>query len=113
MIPNLTEIKSEYVENPPTFEQVLDLKGATLLEFGTPWCEHCQAAIPAVKEILAAYPELSHLKVMDGKGKRLGRILKVKLWPTLILLRDGEEIDRVVRPTTADEFRALISHLAP
>ncbi|MBB10286.1 MAG: thiol reductase thioredoxin, partial [Alcanivorax sp.] len=30
-----------------------------------------------------------------------------KLWPTLILVRDGQEIDRVVRPTSAEQIRQL------
>jgi len=50
-----------------------------------------------------------HIKIYDGKGKRLGRAFRVKLWPTLILLHDGEEMDRLVRPSTADEIRRLIN----
>lgn len=102
---------SEYTEESVTFEQVSELSGDVLLEFGAPWCGHCQAAGPAIKEAVAEHPELRHIKIYDGKGKRLGRAFKVKLWPTLILLRDGKEVDRLVRPLTADEVRELISKL--
>jgi thioredoxin 1 len=54
-------------------------------------------------------PNLAHIKVFDGKRKRLGRQFSVTLWPTLILLHDGKEVGRVVRFTTANEVRELMS----
>ena len=39
----------------------------------------------------------------DGRGRRLGRTFGVKLWPTLVFLRDGEEIAKLVRPKDAAE----------
>ncbi|MDN7128245.1 thioredoxin family protein [Pseudidiomarina sp. 1APR75-33.1] len=103
---------SEYEEEPLTVEQVSELSGDVLLEFGAPWCGHCKAAAPAITEVVSEHPELRHIKIYDGKGKRLGRAFKVKLWPTLILLRDGKEVDRVVRPLRAEEVRQLMSNLS-
>ena len=37
----------------------------------------------------------------DGRGKPLGRSFRVKLWPTLVFLRDGEVLARLVRPDEA------------
>jgi len=82
-----------------------------LLEFGAPWCGHCQAASPAIKEVITEHPELSHIKIYDGKGKPLGRAFKVKLWPTLILLHDGKEVARLVRPLRSDEVRQLVTKI--
>jgi thioredoxin 1 len=100
-----------YGEDAPTFEQVSCLAGDSILEFGAPWCGHCQSAEPVVKEVLREHPELRHVKVYDGKGKRLGRAFRVKLWPTLILLREGKEVARLVRPLLADEVRQLVAHV--
>jgi thioredoxin 1 len=36
--------------------------------------------------------------VEDGRGRALGRSFGVKLWPTLIFLRDGREMARLQRP---------------
>ena len=44
---------------------------------------------------------MAHIKVEDGSGRPLGRSYRVKLWPTLVFLRDGVEVARLVRPTDA------------
>lgn len=79
-------------------------QGWTLLEFGTPWCGHCRAAQPALAEALQNFPQLRHLKIEDGPGRPLGRSYRIKLWPTLLLLRDGQELARLVRPTLASDI---------
>ena len=93
----------------PTRHDVDALPGLTLLEFGTDWCGHCRAAQPAIAQALSAQSGWRHLKVEDGPGRPLGRSFRVKLWPTLVLLRDGVEVARLVRPTRADEVtQALV-----
>jgi thioredoxin 1 len=91
-----------YSADAPSREDVDSRSGTLLLDFGTNWCGHCQAAQQPVDAALQAYPELRHIRVEDGPGRPLGRSFRVKLWPTLILLRDGREIARLVRPTESD-----------
>lgn len=90
-----------YAQTAPTRAEVDALAGATVLEFGTDWCGYCQAAQRPIGEALGRAPHVRHLKIEDGPGRPLGRSFKVKLWPTLIFLRDGVEVARVVRPTDA------------
>lgn len=98
----------EYATREPGIAEVAALPGRVALEFGAPWCGHCQAAQPALAQALAARADAAHLKIEDGKGRPLGRAYRVKLWPTLVLLRDGEEVARVVRPRgPADLAQAL------
>ncbi|AWY01716.1 thiol reductase thioredoxin [Marinomonas primoryensis] len=99
----------EYSEDAPSLDELNGLVGNVLLEFGTPWCGHCQASRSAIEEVMLELPDLAHIKVFDGKGKRLGRQFSVTLWPTLILLHDGKEVGRVIRFTTASEVRKLMS----
>lgn len=98
-----------YAEDEPALEQVSGLIGDAILEFGAPWCGHCQAAGPAIEEVLIEETGFLHIKVHDGKGKALGRAFEVKLWPTLILLRGGREVKRLVRPLHPQEVRQLLA----
>ena len=82
------------------------LQGPVVLEFGTNWCGHCSRAQPVVAEALAQAPQVSHIKVEDGPGRALGRSYRVKLWPTLVFLRDGREVARTVRPASSADVRA-------
>lgn len=93
----------------PSLTEVQVLSGLTLLEFGTEWCGHCRAAQPLIAQALADRPQWQHLKVEDGPGRALGRHYRVKLWPTLVVLRDGQEVGRLVRPAAAQEIQTVMA----
>ncbi|HZE62194.1 MAG TPA: thioredoxin family protein [Burkholderiales bacterium] len=101
----------DYAEVEPKREEVDAMQGATLLEFGSPWCGHCRRAQPLIAEALASHPGVRHVKVADASGKRLGRSFKVKLWPTLVFLKDGNESTKLVRPTSAKEVEQALSQI--
>jgi thioredoxin 1 len=87
----------DYASQEPSRAEIDAGTGWQLVEFGAPWCPHCSAAQLAIKEWLGEH-DMPHLKIEDGKGRPAGRSFKVTLWPTVILLRDGQEVARVVRP---------------
>ena len=89
------------------------LPGGTMLEFGTAWCGWCRAAQPLIGAALSRHPQVRHVKIEDGRGRRLGRSFRVKLWPTLIFLKDGREVGRLIRPEDADEIDAALDRIAP
>lgn len=97
---------AQHLTQAPTRAEVDSLPGTTVLEFGTPWCGHCQRAQPLIEQALRDRPDVVHVKVEDGPGQRLGRSFGVKLWPTLVFLRDGTEMARVVRPQDARAIHA-------
>lgn len=103
----VTDTVRRYFMIMPTREELDARSGLTLVEFGSVNCPHCQRIQPFLAEWLSAYPEVTHIAIEDGKGQRLGRTFRVKLWPSLILLRDGEILGEVVRPTHTDELSAL------
>ena len=101
-----------YDADAPTRSEVDQLPGSVVLEFGTDWCGFCQRAQPLIAQALQGQAGIDHRKVEDGPGRPLGRSFKVKLWPTLVFLRDGREVARVVRPQGADEIDAALRQQA-
>ena len=86
-------------------------QGPVVVEFGTPWCGYCRAAQPLIREVIDQAPGVRHIRVEDGRGKRLGRSYRVKLWPTLIFLRDGQEQARCVRPETRQVLQTALERI--
>ena len=58
-------------------------------------------------------PQRRPFRIEDGRGRPLGRSYRVKLWPTLVVLRDGEEVARVVRPQERGEVEQALAAGAP
>lgn len=104
-------MNDSYAPIEPRRAEIDNLAGPTVIEFGTPWCGWCQAAQPLLAAAFADYPNVRHIKIEDGKGQPLGRTFRVKLWPTLIFLRDGKEVGRLVRPEDAGVIREALEQI--
>ncbi|MEZ5764684.1 MAG: thioredoxin family protein [Xanthobacteraceae bacterium] len=65
----------------------------------------------AAESGLASHAEVGHIRVADASGRRLGRSFGVKLWPTLIFLKNGREVERLVRPTDADAIARAFTRI--
>jgi thioredoxin 1 len=105
---------SPYSSDQPTRAEVDAMAGSTVLEFGANWCGICQAAERTIAGALAATTaptSLRHLRIEDGRGRPLGRSFGIKLWPTLVMLQDGREVARVVRPGGASEIAEALARL--
>ena len=94
----------QYSDIHLTREEVDALQGPTVLEFGANWCGYCTRAQAVIAPAMARHPEVRHLKVEDGRGRPLGRSFRVKLWPTLVFMKDGNEVTRLVQGQVGREL---------
>lgn len=95
----------------PSRAEIDALAEPAVIEFGASYCGHCQAAQALIAEAFAAHPGVRHIRVEDGPGCRLGRSFRVKLWPTLIFLRQGSEVARLVRPADAAVIKQALAQI--
>jgi thioredoxin 1 len=100
--------KSEYSSEQPTRAEVESMPGPVVLEFGANWCGYCRAAQSVIEAAFAKHENVRHLRVEDGPGRPLGRSFRVKLWPTLVFLRDGKEMARLVRPVDSSSIEEAL-----
>ncbi|MBI3146595.1 MAG: thioredoxin family protein [Pseudogulbenkiania sp.] len=100
-----------YATTEPARAEIDALEGPVVIEFGTAWCGHCQAAQALLATAFAGYQRVRHIKIEDGRGRRLGRSFGVKLWPTLVFLSHGKEVARLVRPTDADMINRALAQI--
>jgi thioredoxin 1 len=108
---DLMPITSVYAEVEPARAQIDTLEGPAVIEFGAPWCGYCSAAQQLLAAALANSPSVTHLKIEDGKGRPLGRSFRVTLWPTLIFLKDGKEVARLVRPRDSKAINEALAKI--
>lgn len=100
-----------YADVEPTRAEIDALTEPAVIEFGSPTCGFCLAAQPLLEQAFAEHPQVRHIKIADGRGRRLGRSFGVKLWPTLVFLDRGREVARLVRPDDAAEIERALAEI--
>src|SRR5262249_42845902 len=104
-------VTEDYATSEPRRSEIDALAGPTLLEFGSPWCGYCRRAQPLIAEAFADHSAVRHIKIADASRRRLGRSLGVKLGPTLVFLKAGQELTRLVRPTDVAAIRDALARI--
>ena len=77
-------------------EEVLESDQLVLVDFFTKWCSPCKRMIPILEQLANDNPQVKVVKIDVEENISTGVKFDISSVPTLIFLKDGSEIKRIV-----------------
>ena len=103
----MTLIKEITHEN---FEQeVLKADGKVLVDFYAPWCGPCKMIAPVLEQVAESNQDIKVVKVDTDQAPELMAQFGVRGIPTLLLVKDGEAIDRKVGAASLKQVSEFVA----
>ncbi|MCA9370214.1 MAG: thioredoxin [Pseudomonadales bacterium] len=98
-----------------SFQSTLDEAGSkpVFVDFFATWCGPCKMAAPVVDELSSEYHDTAVIAKVDvDENQPLAQQYGVMSIPTVVMFKDGKEVDRVVGFPGKDGYKKLIdAHL--
>ena len=95
-IPNVKNSTNIKVLTDKNFKQQVK-SGVTLVDFWADWCMPCKMMAPVLNEIADEYHEKVHIAKLDvDHFQPVAAQYKVRNIPTMVLFKNGKEINRFV-----------------
>ncbi len=86
----------ETVHTVRTLDEIAG-QGVSLVDFGAPWCGPCKAQEPVIHKLAEKFKGLAEVKEVDiDQNRDLAMSLGIQSVPTLILFKDGQEMQRLI-----------------
>ena len=83
--------------------------GVTLVDFYADWCGPCRMLSPVLQEVAAHMKDkASVIKIDIDDATAVTEKYEIASVPTLILFKDGKEVDRVVGLRDADFLKGFV-----
>lgn len=89
-------------------ELVLNADRKVLLDFWAPWCGPCRMVSPIVDEIAEERKDILVGKVNVDEDMSLATRFQVMNIPTLVVLQNGQVVNRVVGARPKDAILSLL-----
>ena len=89
-------------------ELVLNADREVLLDFWAPWCGPCRMVSPIVDEIAQERQDILVGKVNVDEEMELAAQFQVMSIPTLVVLKNGQVVNRVVGARPKDAILSLL-----
>lgn len=83
--------------NETNFDQTIKKNKLVLIDFWAAWCGPCRALAPAIEDLATELAgKVLVAKIDVDESPRIAEKFEVFSIPTVILIREGSEVDRIV-----------------
>jgi thioredoxin 1 len=85
--------------------------GICAVKFGAPWCGPCKTIEPIISKMKEEFSGVKFFTVDVEEAPQLAKTHRIRKLPTVILLRDGQEVRRLVGAVKTDPVRKAFRDL--
>ena len=93
-------------------------EGVVLVDFSAPWCAPCRLQEPIIEKLAILYQDRASVYAINvDRFQEIAASLQIRNIPTLIIFRDGKEVERIVGLQTeavlSEALRRVLENYVP
>ena len=88
--------------------EVMETEKVVVIDFWATWCGPCKMMAPVVEEVAKDYPDVKVCKVNVDEEPELSNAFKIVSIPTIVVIKNGENIDSVVGYRPKEDIEKII-----
>ena len=86
-------------------------EGLVVIKFSAVWCGPCKRLEPTISKLESEFSDAKVVRVDVDDNPEIAQKYKVRSLPTLLFLKDGEEVNRVIGLSLIEPLRKIFRDL--